>query len=115
MNVDELLNVPEEDVRIDNSTEKEICAAVTEKRALEQMLEINGSDDHDTAALAPGPSRLQALEAALTLREYILDRDDEFARQMEVVLARFGRQTCLDGMKAMRETQMTDYFSRVAV
>jgi hypothetical protein len=51
----------------------------------------------------------QALEAASTLREYILDCDDEFARQMEALLARFGHQTRLDDMKVMRagETQMT--------
>ena len=35
MNIDELLNVPEEDARIDNSTEEEIYEAVTEKHALE--------------------------------------------------------------------------------
>jgi hypothetical protein len=54
------------------------------------------------------------LEAVSTLREYISDRNDIFGRQLEAILAGFGRQTRLDEMKAMRDTQMTDYFSRIA-
>ncbi|KAJ7238720.1 hypothetical protein C8J57DRAFT_1086839, partial [Mycena rebaudengoi] len=53
-------------------------------------------------------------EAVSTIRGYISDRGDNFARQMEVMVADFGRQTRLDDAKAMGETQMTDYFSRIA-
>ncbi|KAJ7466098.1 hypothetical protein FB451DRAFT_993272, partial [Mycena latifolia] len=107
-----LLNIPEEQATINEATDQEICEAVMEKRADEQLLEIEGGDDHDFANEVPKPSRLQALQAAATLRGYISDRDDDFARQFERILAGFGRQTRLDDMKAMRDTQMTDYFAR---
>ncbi|KAJ6617328.1 hypothetical protein B0H10DRAFT_2033776 [Mycena sp. CBHHK59/15] len=110
----ELLDMPEEAARMNESTDQEICDAVKEKVAEEQMLEINGGDDFDSAAQVPRPSRRQALEAASTLWAYLSDRDDGFARQLEVVLAQFGCQTRLDDMKTMRDTQMTDYFTRIA-
>jgi hypothetical protein len=53
------------------------------KLAEEQMLKIHVGDDHDSTGLVPRPSCQQALEAASTLSEYISDRDDAFARQLE--------------------------------
>ncbi|KAJ7235431.1 hypothetical protein C8J57DRAFT_1530867 [Mycena rebaudengoi] len=90
-------------MKMNEATDQEICDAVKERLADEKMLEINGGDDDDSAA-----------QAVSTLREYILDCDDMFARQFEAILAGFGRQTRLDDMKAMRDTQMTDYFGRIA-
>jgi hypothetical protein len=40
--------------------------------------------------------------------------DDAFSRQFEAILAGFGRQTRLEEAKGMRDTQMTDYFTRIA-
>ncbi|KAJ6627704.1 hypothetical protein B0H10DRAFT_1779346, partial [Mycena sp. CBHHK59/15] len=53
-------------------------------------------------------------EAASTLCRYVSDRDDEFTYQLKGILTRFGRQTRLDDAKAMHDTQMTDYFTRIA-
>ncbi|KAJ6616273.1 hypothetical protein B0H10DRAFT_1697728, partial [Mycena sp. CBHHK59/15] len=107
-----LLDIPEEQAKMNETTDQEICDAVNEKLAEEQMLEIHGGDDHDSTAQVPRPSRQQALEAASTLREYISDHDDAFACQLEAILAIFGRQTRLDDMKTMWDTQMIDYFNR---
>ncbi|KAJ7249635.1 hypothetical protein C8J57DRAFT_1079546 [Mycena rebaudengoi] len=96
------------------ASDQDIYDAVTEKFANEQLLEVAGGDDNDIAEVIPRPTRRQALEAVPTIHGYISDRGDDFARQMEVILADFGRQTRLDDAKAMRETQMTDYFSRIA-
>ncbi|KAJ7266142.1 hypothetical protein C8J57DRAFT_1511074 [Mycena rebaudengoi] len=114
MNLGELLDIPEEAAKMNEATDQDICDAVKERLVDEQMLEINGGDDDDSADQVPRPSRQQALEAVSTLREYISDRNVMFARQLEAMLARFGRQTRLDNMKATRDSQMTDYFSRIA-
>ncbi|KAJ7288699.1 hypothetical protein C8J57DRAFT_1494971 [Mycena rebaudengoi] len=114
MNLGELLDIPEEAAKMNEATDQDICDAVKERLVDEQMSEINGGNDDDSANQVPRPSRQQALEAVSTLREYISDRNDMFARQLEAILAGFGRQMRLGDMKAMRDTQMSDYFSRIA-
>ncbi|KAJ7145586.1 hypothetical protein C8R44DRAFT_723515 [Mycena epipterygia] len=47
LNIDKLLNIAEEQTTINDGTDQEICDAVREKRAEEQLLEIEGGDDHD--------------------------------------------------------------------
>ncbi|KAJ7903047.1 hypothetical protein B0H13DRAFT_1882305 [Mycena leptocephala] len=101
-----LLNIPEEQVRMNEATNQEICDAVNEQRERAAGGETDARDSWWR------PSHQQVLEAASTLREYLLDRNDAFARKLEDILVRFGRQTHLDNMKTMRETQMTDYFHR---
>ncbi|KAJ7824034.1 hypothetical protein B0H13DRAFT_1919339 [Mycena leptocephala] len=99
-----LLNIPEEQVRMDEATNQEIWDAVNEQRERAAGGETDARDSW--------PSHQQVLEAASTLREYLSDRNDAFARKLEDILVRFGRQTHLDNMKTMRETQMTDYFHK---
>ncbi|KAJ6522647.1 hypothetical protein DFH09DRAFT_872807, partial [Mycena vulgaris] len=97
---------------INDATDQEISDAVKERRAEEQLLKIKAGDDHGFANNMPKPSRREALEAVSTLRGYISDRDDGFARQLEGILASFGLQIRLDDTKAMHDMQMTDYFAR---
>ncbi|KAJ6521188.1 hypothetical protein DFH09DRAFT_1097966 [Mycena vulgaris] len=81
---------------------------------LKRKERISSEDEQWLDQAANDIDETHILEAASILREYILDRDDAFARQLEAILARFGRQTRLDDMKTIRETQMTDYFHRIA-
>jgi hypothetical protein len=72
MNLQELLDIPEEQAKINNATDQEIFEAVTEQRA-QELREIEGGDDENDSAI-PKPSRRQALEAASVLRGYVADR-----------------------------------------
>ncbi|KAJ6575933.1 hypothetical protein DFH09DRAFT_915053 [Mycena vulgaris] len=114
MTIEELVDIPEEKGTVNDATDQEISDAVKERRAEEQLLKIEGGNDHGFANNMPKPSRQEALEAVSTLWGYISDHNDGFARQLEGILASFRRQVCLDDTKAMHDMQMTDYFTRIA-
>jgi hypothetical protein len=57
MNLGELLDIPEEAAKMNEATDQDVCDAVKGRLADEQMLEINGGDDDDSADQVPRPSR----------------------------------------------------------
>ena len=93
---------------MDDTTDEEIFQAVMDAK------EDNGGhgDIDGDAADIPGPTRNEALQAALMLQRYVQDLDDPFARKLEGILSSFGRQTRLSEFKTLVPTEITDYFPR---
>ncbi|KAJ6632492.1 hypothetical protein B0H10DRAFT_1938097 [Mycena sp. CBHHK59/15] len=109
LNLKELVNMPEEHIR-EGFTDEQIKDAVQAKRAGEANREANGGDDDNYVDEEPRPTRREALEASATLRCYLLDSGDASARQMDLILTRFSRQTRLDETNSLLPTSITDYF-----
>ncbi|KAG6871229.1 hypothetical protein C0995_007048 [Termitomyces sp. Mi166 len=119
MALHELLNPVNENGMHDASgSQMEIFQAVMEHVESEQTREMNGSDVEDLNALSTDaelkPARREALKAALTLQAYVADLNEPFARELEDILAKFGRQTRLDEFKSLRPTAITDYLPWLA-
>ena len=78
MDIEALLNPPEESSMMDDTTDEEIFQAVMDVK------EDNGGhgDIDGDAADIPGPTRNEALQAALMLQRYVQDLDDPFARKL---------------------------------
>ena len=72
---------------------------------------VNGTDDDDGDIL-PRPSRMEALQAITTVQTYISMMNNPFARKLERLLASFGRQTRLEEMRSLWDTEITAYFAR---
>jgi hypothetical protein len=112
MDLTELLNPVSEGNVYKEVTEEEIYQAVVERCEAEQQKDINGGDDSDDdSESAEKPSRHEALSAALTIQKYIAELDEPFAHKLEGLLASFGHQTCLDELRSLRPTTITDYFT----
>jgi hypothetical protein len=75
-------------------------------RSQEAGQEIYGSDDDEE--IDPKPSRKEALQAAATLRKYIADLDDPFARKMQGVLSSFGRETRREEVRTIVNSSIYD-------
>jgi hypothetical protein len=112
MDLKELLNPVSEQERVGEISEDEIFRSVQEMLEAEQMMEANGGDDVDDTVVDEKPTRKDALKAAFTLRNYVADINESFARKLEGNLISFGRQTRLEAARAMQPTYITDYFTR---
>ncbi|KAG6875168.1 hypothetical protein C0993_010513 [Termitomyces sp. T159_Od127] len=100
MALQELLNPVNKNVMHDN--------AVMECVEREEV----SSDVQDlTDTTKPKPAHHEALKAASTLQAYVADMNEPFAREMEVILAKFGHQTRLDKFKSYQPTAITDYLA----
>ncbi|KAJ7813528.1 hypothetical protein B0H14DRAFT_2376751, partial [Mycena olivaceomarginata] len=98
--------IPEE------ATDEEIVEAVQKMWANLEDGEINGGDDgHNDFLPEQKPTRKEALQAVSTLQKYLADVDSSFARNLELGLATFGRETQLERSKALVSTLITDYFT----
>ncbi|KAJ7795075.1 hypothetical protein B0H14DRAFT_3158834 [Mycena olivaceomarginata] len=75
---------------------EELVNMAEEQRAGEQDREVNGGDDDNYVDKDPCPTRDEVLRASAILRRYVGESGDTFARQMETILGRFSRQTCLE-------------------
>ena len=77
------------------------------ERAEEDAIVVDDSDDEEKVL----PTRKEALNAMATLQQYVSGLDGNLARQMEQVLADFGRQTRLEELRNLKDTALTDYFT----
>ncbi|KAF8495833.1 hypothetical protein JB92DRAFT_2834729 [Gautieria morchelliformis] len=109
MDIAGLLNPPAETYNIFNATDEEIFESVMDVKKLQ---ESNEDDDDNIDMLAPGPTRREALQAALTLKKYLGTFDDSFACNLEGMLGSLGQQTRAVEMRAMKDTKVLDYFPR---
>jgi len=112
MNLDELLNPVLEQQIVDKISDEDIFRAVQDMCEAEQMMEVNGGYDDSDVVRNKKPTRKEALAAALTLRNYVADINQPFARNLEDILTSFGRQTKLEEARAMEPTYITDYFTQ---
>ena len=104
MSIEELLNPDQENEVTDtNITDEEIFEAVRAKRTALDGSEINeGDDDNDDAEIIKKQDRQEALAASLTLQRYVSDIGDPFARQLDAILASFGRHTLLEETQSLQ-------------
>ncbi|KAF5383069.1 hypothetical protein D9615_004968 [Tricholomella constricta] len=109
MDLAEILNPQNENLIYDDGTDQDIFDAVLARREAEEDIEGNGGDDSDDVEARP--SRREALLAASTLRTFVSDIDEPFARKLEAILSSFGRQTRLDEFKSLKPSAIPDYFS----
>ncbi|KAJ6576133.1 hypothetical protein DFH09DRAFT_1311572 [Mycena vulgaris] len=68
---------------IEDATDEEIFEAVKKMCSGEQNRELNGGNDDEEDE--PTSTRKEALQAAATLRKFIADVDEPFARKMEAI------------------------------
>ncbi len=111
MDIEDLINNPDEKILIDLTTDEEIRDAVLSHRENEQQMDINGGDDGSDGPVYTPPTRREALAAASTLQSFIMDNDDEFSRRLEALLAGFGRNTRLEETRRLQDTEITQYFT----
>ena len=104
LSIEELLNPDQENEVTDtNITDEEIFEAVRAKRTALDGSEINeGDDDNDDAEIIKKQDRQEALAASLTLQRYVSDIGDPFARQLDAILASFGRHTLLEETQSLQ-------------
>ena|ERR1700742_1832414 len=111
LTINDLLNpLTEGEVVPRNVTDDEIVTSVREMREAEQMMEIMDGDNTNGGEFAT-TSRGDALKASLTLRNYISDLDEPFARKLEAMLSDFGHQTRFDIEQKLQPSYITDYFT----
>ncbi|KAH0586930.1 hypothetical protein H2248_005764 [Termitomyces sp. 'cryptogamus'] len=111
MSLTELLNLVDENLMHNGGGEEEIFRAVLERQEAEEITDQNGGDDDLSIKVNEKPARRDALQAVSTLQGYAADIDGEFAREFEVMLNKFGRQTRLDALHTLEPTMITDYFA----
>jgi len=74
---------------------------------------LDADDDDlekDVAPAKPGPTCHEALQAVLTLQEYIGAINNPFVHKLEVMLNSFGWTTRVAEAQSMKDTKLTDYF-----
>ncbi|KAJ7577498.1 hypothetical protein C8J56DRAFT_1061156 [Mycena floridula] len=113
MRIEDLLNPSDEKDIIQECSDCDIFQAVMDVRAARENAEITGGADDadDDAAVIIRPSRSEALKAVSTIQQFLSPVDEPFARKLEGLLASFGRQTRLEGMKMATDSEITSYFS----
>ncbi|KAJ6561426.1 hypothetical protein DFH09DRAFT_1082894 [Mycena vulgaris] len=111
LDLEELVNMAEEQVS-EQLTDEEIKNCRSSKACGEQDREANGGDDDNYVDKDPRPTRVEVLQASAILRRYVRDM---FARQMEIILGRFSRQTRLEQVNSLVETSITDFFTSATV
>jgi hypothetical protein len=105
---------PENERDSEQATDKDIYDAVIASRSAQDASDATGGDDDvdDNADPVIRPTRREALSAAATLQSFVTTLGDTYARQLDALLATFGRQTQLEATNAMLDTTITDFFTR---
>lgn len=114
MDIEALLNPPEESWIMEETRDEEICQAVLAARNVQEEGPINGGDDdvEDDSPLEPYPTHREVFQAASIINRYIEHLDNPLARKLEAILASFGRQIHSEESRSMSSTHLTDYFTR---
>ena len=115
MDLKHLLNpIEEQNYMLVKLSNQDICDVVLKAMAGkdDHADKRDDSDTEDEVAVRPQPTRSKTLEAISMIQSYVEDIDTPYARKVEDVLASFGRQTRVDGMKSARETKIFDFFQK---
>ena len=111
MSITEFLNPAAETHNLFEATENDIYEAVMDAKTVKDGLDGDNNDsEKDVTPTKPGPARHEALQAVLTLQEYIGTINDPFVRKLEVMLNSFGWATWAAVAQSMKDTKLTDYF-----
>lgn len=114
MNIDSLLNPENKQPLLVDGSEKEICATVQAAfQAREQIDEIGGDDvDGDEHPVPPKPTRKEVLQAMSVINCFVADMGDDLARKTEVVMASLSRNIRKQEAEELRDTVITNFFTR---
>jgi hypothetical protein len=112
MNIEFLLNSPEDNLNIDLATDQDIFEAVMEAREAEDNLNINGGDD-DEEPVSSKPSLSDVHKAVTTIADFLIKSDDPHACRLESLLQGLKRDLRLTETRSLKTTHVTDYFSRI--
>ena len=115
MDIEALLNPPEESWVMEETTDEEICQAVLAAQNAQEEGPINGGDDdiEDDTPLKPCPTYCEMFQAVSVVNGYVEHVDDPITRKREAILASFGRQMRLEKSQALTTTCITDYFRNI--
>jgi len=113
MDINELLNPPEESQMMDDTTVKEICQAVlaAHKAQEEGLISGEGNDVEDDTPGEPVPTYSEIAQAMSIVARGIEYDQDPAACKLEVALASYGHQMQSARSQALTTTQITNYFS----
>ena len=112
MDIATLLSPANESNTMDESTDREIYEAVMVAREAHENMEINGGDDVDKEPVEPTLSRKDVLKATSVIRRFVDDMNDPIAHQLETLLGSFNHQLRVEEMRSLRDSSITDYFTR---
>ncbi|KAK0184651.1 hypothetical protein F5146DRAFT_938462 [Armillaria mellea] len=106
---------PERDLMGDEVMDQDIFdAVITAQKQAEEAETYDADADADAdvnECIDVPPSHKEALDAVSTLQKYVHSMDDPFVRQLEGVLASFGRKTRLEETHSLKDTEITMYFT----
>ena len=111
MDLEDLLNPPEES-RMEDTTDEEIFQAVMAECNSQEEGPMDGDVEGDAVA-EPRPTYHEVIEAASVMSRHVAHIDDPVARQLEVILASMGRQMRLERSNGLTATHITDYFHTI--
>ncbi|KIK80910.1 hypothetical protein PAXRUDRAFT_157373 [Paxillus rubicundulus Ve08.2h10] len=114
MDIATLLNPAVETYNMFDATDEDIFESVMDAKMLqERNAEDNNNNDIDNSEpQAPGLTHHKALQAMLMLKKYVGTINNPFSHKFKVMLGSFGQQTRVAEMQDMKDTKLTDYFSR---
>lgn len=98
--------------QMEETTNEEICQAVL-AACNSQDKEPMGDDVEDDAVMEPHPTYREVLQAATVITRYVEHINDPVARNLEAILASFGRRMRLERSQALTSTHITDYFHHI--
>lgn len=113
MDINFLVNPPEENPNIDCADETEIFKTVMEARAAREAMDTNGGDDVDEEPISETPSPSDVQKAASTIAAYLLASEEPYARKLEGLLGQMRRDLRLNETRALKPTKVTDFFRRI--
>ncbi|KAH9003613.1 hypothetical protein EDB86DRAFT_2798786 [Lactarius hatsudake] len=110
MSISELVNPPDEAYLVSKTTNEDIFDAVMEARRAREGGQTGQDDIDEDTLVDPIPTRAEALQMALGLSRYTMDKDDDLLRKMDSVLVSFRRQARRLEMSSLKESKITSYF-----
>ena len=116
MDIETLLNPPDESVIIDNATDNEIYQAVMDAQWAQDACLISGGDDvnNNDMMAEPLPTRREVLQAALLINTYLNQEDGPLTQKLDTLLDSFKCDLCLQESRVLSSTHITDYFTSSA-
>ncbi|KAJ2924193.1 hypothetical protein H1R20_g12895, partial [Candolleomyces eurysporus] len=80
-------------------------------QAARELMDINGGDDTDnTPDPEPRPTNLDILQASTTIKKFIEEINEPYARKLEALLSSLTHNLRLENTKALKDTLITDFF-----
>ena len=116
MDIKALLNPEGESHILMEMFDREIYQVVMDAIEACENIDINGGDDIELEDVPTDldlhPNHHEVLKAVSTIQRYIEGLNDPIARKMEGLLASFNMKIRLDGTRHMKNTLLTDFFSK---